>query len=151
MKFENYIEKTYCLYASEWHLAIMLLPFISNKLCENDKIYMKFENSIEDKIKQLTSKLKIKNKNEINDINWNMEMNDDDFSTNEKIYIVAGSNEYIENMNNKINQYYMNRDVKVQIINCFDISVVEENNDFSIGRKYNKVLTTKGESFISSQ
>ena len=151
MKFKNWIEKTYCLYASEWHLAIMLLPFISNKLCEKDKIYMKFENSIEDKFKQLTSKLKMKNKNEINDIKWNMEMSDDDYSPNEKIYIVAGSNEYIEDMNNKINQYYVGKDSNVRIVNCFDISVIEENTNFSISIEYNKVLTTKGESFISAQ
>ncbi|MBR2703857.1 MAG: hypothetical protein IKE91_00115 [Clostridia bacterium] len=151
MKIKDCIEKTYCLYASDWHLTIMLLPFISKKLCEKDRIYMKFENSIEDKIKQLTNRLRISNKDEINDISWNMEISDEDFCTNERIYIIAGSGEYMDDMNNKISQYYKNKDCKVSIINCFDVCAGAENSDLLTNRAYNKILTTKGESIISSQ
>ena len=151
MEKNDCIEKTYCLYASEWHLTIMLLPFISKKLYEKDRIYMKFENSIEDKIKQLTNKLEFKNKDEINDIHWNMEINDDEYTPNEKIYIVAGSNEYMEDMNKKINQYYKDKDGNVKIINCFDIETINENVELFNDKTYINRLTTKGESLISSQ
>ena len=151
MEVKNCIEKTYCLYASDWHLTVMLLPFISKKLYEKDRIYMKFENSIEDKVKQLTDRLKFKNKNEIDDIKWNMELNDEDYSMNEKIYIVAGTKEYMEDMNKKINLYYKNRDCNVKIINCFDICTGEENSDLLRNKTYRSVLTTKGESVISRQ
>ena len=151
MEDNNWIEKTYCLYASEWHLTIMLLPFISKKLCENDRIYMKFENSIEDKIKQLTRKLNLKNKDDIDDIRWNMEINDDEYSSNEKIYIVAGSNEYIENMNKRINQFYRSKDRNIKIINCFNIETVKMNHNFFDDKSYINKLTTQGETLISAQ
>ncbi len=151
MKIKKCIEKTYCLYASEWHLALMLLPFINEKLCDKDRIYMKFEKSIEDKIKQLTGKLELQKKDEINDLNWNMEINDDDYTPNEKIYIVAGSSKYMNDMNRIINQYYKDKDCKVKIINCFDICESDKNGDLSIDKTYDKVLTTKGEAIISSQ
>lgn len=149
MEFNNCIEKTYCLYASDWHLTIMLLPFISKRLYEKDRIYMKFENSIEDKVKQLTSKLEFKNKDEINDIRWNIEIGEEDYSPNEKIYIVAGSDEYIEEMNSAINQYYRCKNCKVKIVNCFDICKCDKNNDLLVNNRYDNVLTTKGETIIS--
>ena len=151
MKNKNCIERTYCLYASDWHLTVMLLPFISKKLNEKNRIYMKFENSIEDKFNKLTDRLKMKNKNEIKDIKWNLELNDEEYSINEKVYIVAGSNEYIDDMNKKIIKYYRNKECKVKIINCFNICTDKENNDFVIDKTYVSALTTKGESVISYQ
>ena len=149
MDFNKYIEKTYCLYASDWHLTIMLLPFISRKLQEKDRIFMKFENSIEEKMKQLTSKLGFKNKDEINDIRWGMEINDDDESDNEKLYIVAGSKEYMEEMNRKIAEYYNDKDTKVKVINCFNIVNDTDNCDAIGNGEYHSVLTTSGENVIS--
>ena len=149
MKIENCIERTYCLYASEWHLTVMLLPFISKKLYEKNRIYMKFENSIEDKMNKLTERLKIKNKDEIKDIKWNLELNDEDYSMNEKMYIVAGSDQYIEEMNQSIIEYYKNKDCKVKIINCFDICADKEKHNLIIDKNYVSTLTTRGESAIS--
>lgn len=143
------IEKTYCLYASDWHLTIMLLPFISKKLYEKDRVFMKFENSIEEKMKQLTNKLGFKNKDEINDIRWGMEINDDDESDNEKLYIVAGSKEYMEEMNRKIAEYYNDKDTKVKVINCFNIVNDTDNCDAIGNGEYHSVLTTSGENVIS--
>ena len=128
----------------------MVLPFISKKLREKDRIFMKFESSIEDKRRQLTDKLDFKNKDEINNIRWNVEFNDDDSTPNEKIYIVAGSNKYMEEMNKRIHQYYKNRDTNVKIINCFDIQIMDEKHDFINEKLYVNKLTTKGEFLIGS-
>ena len=151
MENNDCIEKTYCLYASEWHLTIMLLPFISKKLFEKDRIYMKFENSIEDKMKQLVDKLDFRNKDELNNIQWNIEINDEDYTQNERIYIVAGSNEYMEDMNKKINLFYKNKESNVEIINCFDIEKIEKKSELLRDESYINILTTKGETLISSQ
>ncbi|MBQ3407824.1 MAG: hypothetical protein IJH12_01290 [Clostridia bacterium] len=146
MESDNHIEKTYCLYASDWHLTIMLLPFINKNLDENSKIYMKFENSIEDKVRLLTNKMEIKNKDEIKEMKWNAEISDEDYSRNKKIYIVSGSNEYITEMNRKIEQYYGKRNDEVKIINCLDVL---ENRKAIKKFKYNNILTTKGETAIN--
>jgi len=150
MENNNCIEKTYCLYASDWHLTIMLLPFISKKLQENEKIYMKFENSIEDLIKTLTNKLELKNKDEINDISWNMELNDEEYSNKERIYIISGSKEYIDENNKRIEQYYKDKEIKVKIVNCLLFSGKEDQIRAIENCKYNSLLNTKGESTIST-
>lgn len=145
MESKNRIEKTYCLYASDWHLAIMLLPFISNELNEKNRVYMKFEKNIKDKINKLTNKLKIRNKNEINNISWGIEINDEEYTDKEKIYIVSGDDEYMLDMNKKIELYYSERNDKVKIINCFDITSSEGKKCLDNIGDYTKVLTTKGE------
>ena len=150
MDFNKYIEKTYCLYASDWHLTIMLLPFISRKLQEKDKVFMKFENSIEDKMKLLTSKLGIKNKDEINDINWGMEINDEEERADERIYVVAGTKEYMDEMNAMINMYYKGKNVRVKIINCFDIMTSEQDTRLPNNNDYSSYLTTNGEIAINA-
>ena len=60
MKLNKCIEKVCCFYASDWHLTVMLLPYINKNIDEKNKIYMKFEHSIEDKMKILLGKLQIK-------------------------------------------------------------------------------------------
>ena len=50
MKLNKYIQKSCCFYASDWHLTVMLLPYINNKVQENCSIYMKCENNIEEKM-----------------------------------------------------------------------------------------------------
>ena len=145
MKFNNSIEKICCIYASDWHLAVMLLPFISKSLKENNKVYMKFQDSIEDKIHQLLEKLELKNRADIERISWNLEVGEEDLSDSNKIYIVSGDDEYIKHMNRKIEQYYNNKEEKIQIIDCFHIvenaSLMEKGKE----KRYKKVLTTNGE------
>lgn len=145
MKFNNSIEKTCCIYASDWHLAVMLLPFISKSLKENNKVYMKFQDSIEDKIHQLLEKLELKNRADIEKISWNLDVGEEELSDNNKIYIVSGNDDYIKHMNRKIEQYYNNKEEKIQIIDCFHI--VENESLMEIGKEknYKKVLTTNGE------
>ena len=57
MKLNKYIQKSCCFYASDWHLTVMLLPYINNKVQENCSIYMKCENNIEEKMNILACKI----------------------------------------------------------------------------------------------
>lgn len=149
MKLKKHIQKLCCFYASDWHLTVMLLPYINNKVEENSRIYMKCENNIEEKMTALLNKLEIKNKSNIMNINWNNQVQEDYDDENEKIYIVSGENRYIQNTNNIIEQYYENKSVKVKIINCYEIK--EENNLREIIREngYTQILNTKGENDIT--
>lgn len=151
MKLKKYIHKLCCFYASDWHLTVMLLPYINSKIQENSSIYMKCENNIEEKMSVLLNKLKIKNKRNIMNINWNNKIQEDDSNDNEKIYIVSGRNSYIEAMNSIIEKYYENKNIQVKIINCYEIT--EENNLRQIIEKngYKQILNTKGENDINEK
>lgn len=145
MKLKKCIEKTYCMYASEWHLAVMLLPFISKNLKEQNKVYMEFEESIEDKINILLDKLEIQNKNEVKGIKWNNAVSDEEYCDNDRIYIISGNKEYIDKMNEKIEKYYADKDDKIRLINCYELSGNINQAGFIDESKYDKKLNTKGE------
>ncbi|MBP3503093.1 MAG: hypothetical protein J6K42_06445 [Clostridia bacterium] len=151
MKLKKYIHKVCCFYASDWHLTVMLLPYINSKIEENSSIYMKCENNIEEKMNILLNKLDIKNKRNIMNINWNNKVQEDINDDKEKIFIVSGKNSYIENTNEIIEKYYINKDVPVKIINCYELT--EEKNLKEIIQKngYTQMLNTKGESKIDNK
>ncbi|MBO5349725.1 MAG: hypothetical protein J6A89_07930 [Clostridia bacterium] len=151
MKLEKYIQKLCCFYASDWHLTVMLLPYINNKIEENSSIYMKCENSIEEKMNVLLNKLDIKNKRNIMNINWNNKVQEESNDDNEKIFIVSGNDNYIENTNEIIEQYYKDKEVPVKIINCYEISEQNNLNDIIHQKGYTQILNTKGENKIDSK
>ena len=149
MKLKKYIQKLCCFYASDWHLTVMLLPYISKKINEDSSIYMKCENDIKQKLEILLNKLSVKNEKMIMSMSWNNTVNEDETdSSKEKIYIISGSEEFIENKNQEIEEYYQNKDENIKIINFYEVNencrlkdIIEENG-------YTKILNTKGEEFI---
>lgn len=149
MKLKKYIQKTCCFYASDWHLTVMLLPYINSKVEENSSIYMKCENNIEEKMIVLLNKLDIKNKRNIMNINWNNKVQEDTNDDNEKIYIVSGKNSYIEDTNKIIEQYYKNKEVPVKIINCYEITEKNNLNKIIKENGYTQILNTRGENNIA--
>ena len=148
MKLNKCIEKVCCFYASDWHLTVMLLPFINKNIDEKNKIYMKFEHSIEDKMKILLGKLQIKNEKNIRNIDWNGNVGEEEVCENKKVFIISGSEEYIKEKNDLIEQYYCNSDDRVKIINCYNVSEEKNLNNIIQNNKYQNVLNTKGESKI---
>ena len=149
MKLNNHIEKLCCFYASDWHLTVMLLPYINSKIEENNSIYMKCENNIEEKMETLLDKLFIKNKELIKNIYWN-EIIEEEYDDKGKIFIVSGNDEYIKNKNNLIEQYYKNKTIKVKIINCYELSENNNLNDIIQKNGYTQILNTKGENTIEN-
>lgn len=147
MKLNKYIQKLCCFYASDWHLTVMLLPYINKKIEENSSIYMKCENNIEEKMETLLSKLIIKNKELIKKINWNETVEEDD-SDKEKIYIVSGTDEYIKAKNKLIEEYYINKNAQVKVINCYELTENQDFNNIIKRNGYTQILNTKGESEI---
>ena len=148
MKLSKCIEKVCCFYTSDWHLTVMLLPYINKKIEEENKVYMKFENSIEDKVLALLDKLEIKNKEIIRNINWSESVQEEEFCDKDKIYIVSGSEEYITKKNAIIENCYSGRNEKVKIINCYEIGEGENLKEIIERNGYKNILNTKGESLI---
>lgn len=150
MKLNKCIKKICCFYASDWHLTVMLLPYINKNIDEKNKIYMKFEHSIEDKMKILLGKLKIKNEKSIRNIDWNEKIGEEEICENTKVYIISGSEEYIKEKNELIEQYYCNRDDRVKIINCYSVSEEKNLNNIIKNNNYKNILNTKGECRIKN-
>ena len=151
MKLNKYMQKICCFYASDWHLTVMLLPYINNKIKENVSIYMRCENNIEDKMKILLNKLEIKNKENIMSIDWNEQVAEDDLIEDEKIYIVSGSNKFICDKNEMIEQYYKSKNTNVKIINCYEINNNSDLKSIIQQNGYKKILNTKGENNINEE
>lgn len=150
MKLNKYIQKSCCFYASDWHLTVMLLPYINNKVQENCSIYMKCENNIEEKMNILLNKLTLKNKKNIMNINWGNLVAEDDVDDNEKIYIVSGSDKYIKNINNLIEQCYDKKNYNIKIINCYEVRDNEDLGKIISENGYTQILNTKGECDIKN-
>lgn len=146
MKLNKYIQKSCCFYASDWHLTVMLLPYINNKVQENCSIYMKCENNIEEKMNILLNKLTLKNKKNIMNINWKNSVAEDGIDTNkEKIYIVSGNDAYIKSINNLIEQCYSEKNYKIKIINCYEVKESDDLGKIIKENGYTQILNTKGE------
>ena len=150
MKLNKYIQKSCCFYASDWHLTVMLLPYINNKVQEYCSIYMKCENNIEEKMNILLNKLTLKNKKNIMIINWGNLVAEDNIDDNEKIYIVSGSNKYIKNINNLIEQCYDKKNYNIKIINCYEVRDNEDLGKIISENGYTQILNTKGECDIKN-
>ena len=151
MKLNKYIQKSCCFYASDWHLTVMLLPYINNKVQENCSIYMKCENNIEEKMNILLNKLTLKYKKNIMNINWGNLVAEDNIDDNEKIYIVSGSDKYIKNINNLIEQCYDKKNYNIKIINCYEVRDNEDLGKIISENGYTQILNTKGECDIKKQ
>ena len=166
------VKKLCSFYVSQWHLTTMLLPYISNQIEKNVKIATVLENNINENVKILVNKLKIKNKDKILSINWNkrkiikytdvskiIKDNEEkdlvlgDDKKRELLIIVQGSREYIEEVNKYITKYLeINKnktmETNITIINCYEI--VEFNGSIvEILDQHDKILNTSGEREIN--
>ncbi len=140
-------------YISEWHLTMMLLPYIKDNI-NNNIITTFLEKNIEENVKVLLSKINMKEeiKEKIEKINWKSseEINDIDLANitnNEesKLIIISGNMEYVNKVNENLIQKNLNN---VKIINCYKVDKTNKNiKDVLIN--YDRILNTSGEKEIS--
>ena len=130
------MDRVCCFYASKEHLMSILLPYINEKLEENQNIVTILEEDIGKETKALRRifNFKKENWNKIEEVFKRKEnLVNADFK--DSIVIIIGSNSFLE-QKNKINE------AKI-VINCFELMqgldkierIIEESN---------KILTTKG-------
>lgn len=141
---ERNINEMCSFYVSDFHLEMIILPYINKKIEENYKIQIITQNDLNDSIKILLNKLNLNDekKNKIAQLNWN----NSKFilpKENEKIVIVVkGSEEFI----NKNNKNIENENLKNElvIINCYDLEEIKPKME-NLTKRYNKVLNILGE------
>jgi len=118
------IEKKCCFYASDFHLEMTVVPYINKKMKENKNIVIVTENKLEDSIKILISRMNIKNKNDILQLDWN---NKDIKLIDEKqnlVIITNGSKEFVENKNIELEKLIGNGEI--ELINCYSFDEIKD-------------------------
>ena len=142
---ECYIKKICLLCASDYHLEMILLPYIKERM-DSSNIIIFTENNLEESIKVLLTKVNLdeNDKEKIKSLNWK-KTNDFKFEEINNMkdkninIIINGSSNYIESVNKKIKEE-LRRDI--EIVDCIhvldsDIEITE------ISKKYEKILNTQ--------
>ena len=148
-------EKTCTFYASDYHFEMITLPYIEQKLEEDNKIVILTENNLEETIKTLISRINLKEnkKKSIFNINWK---NDDlnkfkeikkYIEKNENLIIlIKGKENYIKNINENIEKW-IEKNKKVKTIDLYDIEKLRKDLK-NVMINYENVLSTTGEKKI---
>lgn len=134
------IEKMCSFYVSDFHLEMILVPFINKKIEEKENVIIKTENNLKDSVEILLSKMNLKeeNKEKILKLNWNTIENK---SIEDKSnVIIIGNKKYIEEVNNQIKQ----KSIKdITVIDCYNVEDIKDDMD-NIINKYSQNLNTMG-------
>lgn len=127
-------EKTCCFYVSEFHLEMILVPYINEKINENITILT--EKKLRETLEILISKMNLKedNKEKILKLGWDGE---EKIKENSNI-IIIGSKEFI----NKKNEEIKDKNV-LSVLDCYDFEKEKENME-NIVKQYKNSLNTLG-------
>ena len=135
------------IYASEYHLEMILLPYIKERI-EDEKFVIFTEKNMEETLDTLLTKVNLENlvKEKIKNIKWK---NDDEKNINKlQEYVkenkhinvvISGEFDYIKKINNKIKQI---KNTNIEIIDCFYIEDPDVNIE-EIRSNYRYILNTQ--------
>lgn len=128
------IEKTCCFYVSEFHLEMILVPYINEKIEENITILT--DKKLRETLEILTSRMNLReeNKQKILQLGWDGE---EKIKENSNI-IIIGSKEYIQKKNEEIE----NKNA-LSVLDCYNFEE-EKNNINNIVKGYKNTLNTLG-------
>lgn len=133
------IEKVYSSYVSEYHLEMILVPFINSKIEEKENVVIETEYDMNETLNTLLSKLNLKeeNKEKILRLGWNKKENNIESKDN---VIIIGNKDYIENINRRI----MQKNIEdLTIVDCYKFEDIC-NNMSEVADKYDFNLNTNG-------
>lgn len=134
---ENIAQKKCCFYASDFHLEMTILPYINKKMNQEKEIVIITENNLEESIKILISKINIKNKDKLLKIDWSNKSIKK--INNNSVVIVNGTQNFIEEMNKKIENLYKKNNSSIELIDCYLFDEIKDKM-YEIRNKYDGVL-----------
>ena len=133
--------KKYCsFYMSDFHLEMILVPYINQHFHENENVIISTQKNLKDSVNILMSKMNLnqKDKERILELNWNNnQINNIEENAN---VIIIGNKEFINKENQKLEKM-KTKDVKV--IDCYDFEEVKDDIN-NIIKEYDKNLNTIG-------
>ena len=132
-------QKICCIYVSDFHLEMILVPYIKQKMKENENIIIQTERNLNKTIEILISRLNLKEEEKLKIINIGWDKKEKELKNNSNI-IIIGTKKYIEQINAKIKN---NNVFCKNILDCYNFDEIKENIE-TIICKYNKSLNTLG-------
>ena len=149
-KEKNY-EKICSFYASDYHLEMIMIPYINKKIEEQADVIIITERNLVQTAKEVISKINLpeNKKGKLLRIDWNNDNIENvrkNEKTKEKVIFVIGDQNYIEEKNNELNKI-QNENQKFKIVNCYSIEDVHENIT-QIVANHSKILNTTEEKEI---
>jgi len=127
-------EKNCCFYVSEFHLEMILVPYINEKI--EEEITVLTEKDLTETLGILISKINLKeeNKRKILELGWNK---GEKIKENSNI-IIIGSKEYIMQKNKEIEIFN-----PITVLDCYNFEEEKEEIN-NIIKQYNNTLNTLG-------
>ena len=128
-------------YVSDYHLEIMLLPYISKKIEEGEEIVIITEKNLAETLKEVINKTNINEdkRDKIINLGWNKQEKDIKINLNTDI-ILIGSKKFIEEKMFNIKKQKIEN---IRLIACYDYNEIKDNMQ-DIANKYDGVLNTLG-------
>lgn len=143
------INKMCSFYVNDWHLTVMMLPYINGKLQENEKITIISEENLLNNINTILERTNIKEeyKKQIQTIGWEKTSkkeikNKIQEQENGNNIIIIGKEDYIENTNKIIENKVKTGEVNV--IDCYEVMGFNNNME-NILKNHEKIINTSGE------
>lgn len=131
------IENKCCFYVSDFHLEMTILPYINEKIKENKDIVIVTQNKLEESIKILISRMNLKNKEQIIELDWNNSEIDKIKGRKNIVIINNGTKKFIEDTNQKMEEIVDNE--IAEIINCYSFNEIKD-EIVEIREKHTEVL-----------
>lgn len=140
------MENLCILYASKYHLSLIILEYLKNRNTKKYTINTFLQNPIQDEINVLEQKYKLKY-NAANEIDFRetQTINKKEIQKSKNmIFIIEGNLKYIKEVNNYIKEKTNNELYEdVKIINCFDFCKEIKSVD-RIVKRHDRILYTSG-------
>lgn len=133
------IDKMCSFYVSDFHLEMILVPYINKKIDEKEEVKIITEKNLGESIKVLISKMNLEKerKQEILNLGWNKQ---DEPITEKSSLIIIGSEEYIRQKNKEIEQKNLSN---LSVVDCYNFDEIKGDIN-NIINKYDKSLNTLG-------
>ena len=135
---EQKSKKLCCFYASEYHLEMILLPYIKNNL-KDSNFTIFTQKDLSESINLLLERINFKKeeKEQIKNLNWKEKNNiEKDIKKN---IIINGDLKYIENIKKELSKIKQNN---FDIVYCYNIEYLNENREY-FEKNYDGILNTK--------
>lgn len=138
-------ENLCAFYASDYHLELIMLPYINKNFENNKNVYVFTQNSLENTITDLIKKVNIKEeiKKKVLNINWKT---DDENKYNqlikdekESIIFVKGNDEYINKVNKNLEE--IKKYNVMEVIDCYNMEEIGY-RAIEIVREHKSILKT---------
>lgn len=139
---EKNVERLCSFYVSDYHLEMIMIPFINKKIEDKNNIIICSEKDLSESIKQVVSKINLseKSKEKILELDWKKSegKNLKILKDRENIIFINGNEEYRKNIYKKIE-----KNENIKIVDCYNADI-DEKKMKKIQETHSKILNTLG-------